>query len=249
MPDSSGARTVIPLRKGYFCDGPYYVITSSSLGGTGLTPDDVASELREADEAKTAKLMKLGVCVPIFFPGDCAFDNAIVVIGDLTEQEQSEWIGHISSKLSIPCGKLVVLCGGGEEDFLEAAISGKGYNGYKDYFQIIEVPPGEYLVEVYAYVSSMTVDFYFDEGEPLDEWFRKTRPGMDLPKWLQTFKSEGYIGGLGNKLVSYILRLSPLVSEPPLPKLVDEIGWCGEFEFRRPAVCPLGIARASMLKE
>lgn len=249
MPGALTSRRVIRLREKFFCDGAYYVFTSSSLGGSGLTAEDVASDLGAGDEAKTSKLLKGGVCIPVFFPGDCAFDNAIVVIGDLTEQEENEWIGRITAKLDIPCGKLVVLCGGGEEDFMEAALSGEGFNGYKDYFQIIDVEPGKYLVEILAYVSSMTVDFYFEEGEPLDEWFHQTRPGADLPKWLQSFKSAGFIGELSDELVSYILRLSPLLTEPPLPELVDEIGWCGEFEFRRPAICPLGIPRDSLLKQ
>lgn len=248
MADTSEPRRVVALRKNFFCDGPYYVITSASLGGSGLTLKEVSDDLGAGDEAKTEELLKRGVCVPIFFPGDCAFDNAIVVIGELTEQEESEWIGRISARLNIPCGKLIVLCGGGEEDWMEAALSGKGVDGFKDYFQIIKVPPGEYLIEIYAYVSSMTVDFYFEEGEPLEEWFHSTRPGMNLPKWIQTFKEDGFMGELGDKLVSYIVRLAPLETEPPLPKLVDEIGWCGEFEFRRPELCPLGISRAAMLR-
>lgn len=54
-------------------------------------------------------------------------------------------------------------------------------------------------------------------------------------------------GELSDELVSYILRLLPLKTEPPLPELVSEIGGCGEFEFRRPALCPLGISRAALL--
>jgi hypothetical protein len=222
------------------------VITSASLGGGALTPEELSEVLSRADKKRIAQLLKRGVCIPLFFPGDCAFDNAIVVVGDLTDREESEWIGRIRSKLSVPCGKLLITCGGGDDQELKAAMSGKGYPDYRDYFKQIAVPPGDYLAEVYAFVSSMTVDFYFEEGEPLEEWFRRTRPGQDLPLWLQYFNQGRAIGELGDDLVSYILRLSPLASEPELPRLVDEIGWCGEFDFRRPDLCPLGIPRSAL---
>ena len=249
MPDNSKSRRCIPLRQNFFCDGAYYVLSSASLGGGGLTPKQLADILGQGDELGIAELLKRGVCVPMFFPGDCALDSAIIVLGDLTEQEEAEWIGCIRSKLSIPCGRLLIFCGGGDESDIEGAISGKGLSNYKDYFESISVPPGEYIVEIYAYVSSMSVDFYFEDDEPLEEWFHRTRPGVELPLWLEYFKAGRAIGELSDDLVSYIIRLAPLVTEPELPRLVDEIGWCGEFEFRRPALCPLGIPRAAILDQ
>jgi hypothetical protein len=246
MPDTSPPRRCIPLPSRFFCDGAYYVITSATLGGSGMTPEEIASALASGDSEAIEALVRQGVCLPLCFPGDCAFDRAIVVVGNLSEQEESEWIGRISSKLNVPCGKLMVVCGGGATEDFEGALSGKGYSGFTDYFDVVEVPPGEYLVEVYAFVSSMTVDFYFEDDEPLEEWFRRTRPGMELPKWLRYFNEGRAIGELGDELVSYILRLAPLEAEPPSPARDPEIGWCGEFEFRRPELCPLGIERDSL---
>ncbi len=246
MSNTSELRQCFSLAEDFFCDGPSYVITSSSLGGGGLTPQELANTLRQGNQPDIEELLKRKACLPLFFPGDCAFDQAIVILGNLTEQENNEWIGRIAWQLNIPCGKLMILCGGGDVDGIENAIAGDGYDGYTEYFKLIDVPAGEYLVEIYAYVSSMTVDFYFEEDEPLEDWFKRTRPNIKLPKWLQYFKEQGMIGELSDELVSYILRLSPLKSEPPLPKL-DEVGWCSEFEFRRPELCPLGITRSSIL--
>ena len=249
MSDSSRPRQCIPLRERFFCDGPYYLITSASLGGSDITSAEIADIVGRGDELEVTDLLQKEICIPLFFPGDCAFDNAIAVVGDLTEQEANEWIGRISWKLSIPCGKLLIVCGGGDEDDLAAAISGEGYEGFDDYFETLDVPPGEYLVEIYAYVSSMTVDLYFRDDEPLSEWFYQTHPGVELPRWLQQFNTGRAIGELGDELVSYLIRLAPLEAEPPLPKLVSEIGWCGEFEYRRPEICPLGISRSTLLGE
>ncbi|AIE76237.1 hypothetical protein [Synechocystis sp. PCC 6714] len=232
------------LPRDFFCDGASYVLTSSSFGGSSLTPDTLSQLLRNADGEAISQLLSKGICLPLFFPGDCAFDGAVFIVGDLTTLEEQEWIGRIQSKLTIPCGKLLFVCGGGSPEDFEGAISGNGINGYTDYFHILEIPPGDYLVEVLAYVSSMSVDFYFEENESLTEWFYQTRPGETLPQWLETFKSTGYIGELSDELLTYIVHLTPLVDEPSLPTLISEIGWCGEFEFRRPEICPRGIPRS-----
>lgn len=244
MSNLPASRRCIPLSQRFFCDGPYYVITSSSLGGSTLTPETIADSLASGDPARITPLLEDGICLPLSFQGDCAFDGAIVVIGDLTEQEEREWIGRIATQLKIPCGKLLILCGGGAAEDFEGAIEGSGIQGYDDYFEAIEIPPGDYLLEVYAYVSSMTVDFYFGEDDPLEEWFHRTRPGLALPKWLECFKTQGFIGSLSDELMTYLVRLAPLETALPLPALEAETGWCGDFELRRPEVCPLGILRS-----
>ena len=224
MPEAQMPRKAIPIAAEFFCDGHYYVLTSASLGGSGLTPEEVSGALGRADEQAIKELLRRGVCIPLFFDGDCALDNnTLVVLGDLTVQEEHDWIGRLSWKLNIPCGKFIIHCGGGDEDELADAISGNPPQPNYQIFQVIEVPPGEYTVNVYAYFSSMTVQLSlqeYDENwnlkdkEVLRQWYQNNRPGCD---------------GLG-----YIIQLVPLETEPPFPKLVSEIGWCGEFEFRQP---------------
>jgi hypothetical protein len=50
------------------------------------------------------------------------------------------------------------------------------------------------------------------ENTALKEWYQRYCPGL---------------AGVG-----YIIQLTPLKTEPSLPELVPDIGWCGAFEFR-----------------
>lgn len=64
-----------------------------------------------------------------------------------------------------------MVCGGGFLEDFEGVIVGNGINDYIDYFCVLDVLKGDYLVEVLVYVLSMSVDFYFEENEFLIEWF------------------------------------------------------------------------------
>lgn len=224
MPETLEPRKAIPIDTDFFCDGHYYVLTSASLGNSGLKPKELSDTLGRAHEPEIEELLRRGICIPLFFDGDCALDGETVfVLGNLTAQEEHDWIGRLCGKLKIPCGKFIILCGGGDEGELADAISGNPPQPYYHIFQVIDVTPGEYLVEVYAYFSSMTVQLSLDdydaqgnlqENEVLRDWYQINRPGM---------------AG-----INYIIRLAPLDTEPPLPTIVSGIGWCGEFEFRQP---------------
>lgn len=217
-------RRSIPISKKFFCDGHYYVLTSASLGGSHLSPEALSHILASAKEPEIESLLEQGICLPLCFDGDCALDgNTIFVLGDLTAAEEQNWIARLSGKLNIPCGKFIFLCGGGDAEELAYAVSGNPPKPNYEIFQSLDVPPSEYLVEVYAYLSSMTVQMsleYYDqnwnlvENESLKQWYEANRPGIAD--------------------TDYIIRLVPLDTEPPRPKLVSEIGWCGEFEFRQP---------------
>ncbi|HIK18115.1 MAG TPA: hypothetical protein IGS53_22895 [Leptolyngbyaceae cyanobacterium M33_DOE_097] len=224
MSNASESRQAIPIATDFFCDGHYYVLTSASFGGSGLTPDELANTLASADAAEIETLLSRGVCIPLVFDGDCALDNnTLIVLGDLTEKEEHDWIGRLAWKLNIPCGKFIIQCGGGDAEELAYAISGQPPKPNYQIFQVIEVPPGEYLVEIYAYLASMTVQLSLEEydenwnlkeNDALREWYQSNRPGFDE--------------------LGYIIRLVPLEVKPPLPSLVPEIGWCGVFELRQP---------------
>ena len=118
---------------------------------------------------------------------------------------------------------MVILCGGGDADELAHAISGQPPPPNYCIFQVIDLPPADYQVEIYAYLASMTVQLSLEdydqqwnliENTALKEWYTQHCPGQpDL---------------------GYIIRLTPLETEPPVPALLPEIGWCGVFEFRPP---------------
>ncbi|AFY68111.1 hypothetical protein [Geitlerinema sp. PCC 7407] len=224
MPEERSPRQVIPLHPDFFCDGHYYVLTSVSLGGSDMPLGAIADILGYGQEAGIRDLLERGICLPLCFEGDCALDGkTLFVLGDLTAQEENDWIARLVWKLKVPCGKLLILCGGGDEgDWIDATSGNPPKPTYR-IFQVMEVPPGEYQVEVYAYLASMTVQVSLSEydqhwnlieHEALRQWYEDHRPG--------------------DPEVGYIIRLTPLEAAPPFPELLPEISWCGNFEFRQP---------------
>jgi hypothetical protein len=191
------------------CDGHGYLLTSESLGGSGLSAMQVSAILLGRGGERTAEgLLRDGVCFPVFFDGDCALDNGTMfVVGDLSEEEQRDWIARIAWKLNVPCGKLL-LTSGCDPDILALACSGGQPEKHYVRHMCMSIPPGEYLVEVYAYFASVTVQVFFDDDEEMEAAYRKQRPGHH----------------------AYVIRLAPLRETPPMPEHDD--GWCGAFEFR-----------------
>ncbi|MBI4851600.1 MAG: hypothetical protein HY819_07385 [Acidobacteria bacterium] len=251
------SRRCIPISNRFCCFGKYYVIASTSLAGSKLEPDQLAKILSLANPEDIRILLGKGICIPLVFQeGDYVMDNAIVILGDLTEEEEAEWIGRICGYLKIDCGKLLFVAGGGEPDDWKDALLGKFPDGEVYCFDVIDVSPGDYLVEIYAYVSSLTVADHFtvaynysEDRREMEKWFRNTRPDQPLPKWIEAYGNWNSLT-IQEELVDYIIRLSLLTSTPTfpqIPKLVPSINWCGKFDFRHPKLCPLGISRSKVL--
>ena len=202
-----------PLDESFFCDGAYYVLTSHSLGGSDMDSHAVAEILGSPTTKTMNELLSKGVCLPVAFEGDCAMDGAtLFVVGDLDERYEKAWIGRLTGKLAIPCGKFVLVCGGGDGDGLARAVSGEPADEDYCIYQTMEVPPGDYRVDVLAYLDSETVLFMDDDLD--DEALQKKY--KHLPKVEE----------------SYVVHLTPLEGDLPLPALIDEDGWPGVFEFR-----------------
>jgi hypothetical protein len=237
----------LPLRKGFFNDGPFYVLTSTSLGGSELSADDFVEKLTACDRETTERLLHDGVCLPLFFEGDCALDHSQVVIGNLTAQEEAEWIGRIRGKLNIPCGEFLLQ--GAFDEIEDALESFEAPDPHYINFCKFRVEPGTYLVEVYAFVGSMSVNMAWDgneTGESLSAWWRDTRPGEAPPPWLESYVKEDYANGQELGLIDYVIRLSPWGDDVPLPEIsevANDFQWCGAFEMRKPEKCPAGIER------
>jgi hypothetical protein len=251
-------RKVIPLGEGFFNDGYWYVLSSTSLGGSGLTAAEIADRLEVERADHKEQLLRDGICLPLYFDGDCAMDRAVIVIGDLSEQEASEWVGRLRSTLEIPCGELMIMGGGDEESFEEALASFEPEDPEDTRFQKVKVDKGRYLVEVYAFVGSMTVDEHWgaDYSAPEEEqltrarsiaaWWDASRPGEPQPQWLERLLEEGYVDSEELGLLEYIIRLVPCTEEVPLPALHEDTKWCGVFELREPPKAPLGIPRQEL---
>jgi hypothetical protein len=251
MTNSTAQRQVIPLSEAFFNDGYWYVLSSTSLGKSKLSAAQITERLQSRSREHIEPLLAKGVCLPLFFPGDCALDHAIVVIGDLTEQEEAEWIGRMRAKLAIPCGEFMVMGGGLEEDFEVSLNHFTAPNPHFVFFEKFKVDPGVYLIEVYAFISSMTANFAFEKWseneESLEDWWKRTRYDQPYPPWLSSYLEEEYVDSEDHDLVEYIIRLSLLTEEVALPEMDEEHQWCGEFELRRPDPCPLGIFRTDLI--
>jgi hypothetical protein len=203
----------IPIDENFFCDGHYVVLLSQSLGGSGIDPLQLADTLGAGDAGAMQDLLRRGVCLPICFGTDCALDGATrFVVGNLDDEHRQAWVARLTGKLAVPCGKLVLLCGGGNGDDLARAVSGTPPEEDFCIYQTLDVPPGDYRVDVLAYLSSVTVGLLHQDldDDELQEKYEHL-PAVD----------EGYV-----------VHLTPLDGDLPLPALVDEVNWPGVFELR-----------------
>lgn len=84
----------------------------------------------------------------------------------------------------------------------------------KDYciYQTIDVPPGDYRVDVLAYVDSTTVGLMHED--------------LELEEIAETYKH------LPTVRESYVVRLTPLDGDLPLPGLDEETNWPAVFALR-----------------
>lgn len=243
----SPTRQVVPVRESFFCDGAWYVLASSSLGGSGLSAAELGAKLQEDDPAVIARLLTDGVCFPLHFPGDCALDDAVIIVGDLTEEEEQEWIGRIRSKLEIPCGEFMLMGGGLDEDFEVALPNAEAPDPHFVFFQKVSVPPGTYLVELYSFLGSMPVNFAWEElpedAESFEEWWKRTRVDQPEAEWISFFNEEEYVDSEDFDLLEHIIRIAPLTETVPPPLQDEDYHWCVTTEFRRPPLCPVGVSR------
>ncbi len=203
----------IPIDDRYFCDGSTVVLVSESLGGSGMTAHELAETLLDGTAEAMNDLLRRGVCLPIDFGTDGALDGStLFVVGGLDDAHERGWVARLTGRLSIPCGRLVLVCGGGSGDELALAVSGEAPDPDYCIYQAIDVPPGDYRVDVLAYPESVTVGLLHEDLD--DDAIREKyadRPSVP----------DGYV-----------VQLTPLVGDLPLPALVEDGNWPGVFEMR-----------------
>jgi hypothetical protein len=213
MSPAEAINKTVPIDPDFFCDGHFAVLLSQSLGGSGMDPHKLSDTLGYSTAETMNDLLSRGICLPIFFDGDCALDGAtLFVLGNLDEAHARAWVGRITGKLRIPCGKLVLLAGGGDGDELARAVSGQAPEPHYCIYQTIDVPPDDYRVDIYAYAESLSIGLLHGDLEPEEI-------------------SEKY-AHLPAVTESYVIQLTPLREVVPLPTLVEEIDWPGVFELR-----------------
>ncbi|MCZ6876452.1 MAG: hypothetical protein O7G88_23490 [bacterium] len=104
---------------------------------------------------------------------------ARVVVNDALMADEENWLGRVTGILHIPCGRLL-LCAGFDLDDL-ADFSKMGQN---EFIYPIEVPAGDYQVDIYTYVNSINGGFCLPDTVKLGAWFRSSYPATPFPLWL-----------------------------------------------------------------
>ena len=189
--------------------------------------------------------------------------NVRVVMGELNEQERDEWVARVRWRLDLSCGQMVVSGVLGDDDFDEIQDAKEISNSDDCLECYVSVPPNEYQVEIYSYPPSDITTawdqitgsdlFTIAEGiepEPLKEYFERTRPNTPVPAWIGCEIEEDpdrrkkyYEEAYSLQYTDFVIRLSPVIEDLPLPELGD--GGAIKWEFRKPDRCPLGLTRLS----
>ena len=223
-------------------------VAPRSLGG--LSPVDFSSAWMGGGGPESVEsLIKRGAIAPFGLYQDDGYCVRFLQ-GDLSDQENEEWTAKGVSKLSIPCGEVLV-SGVLTPDFADIELPSMTEASAPGYFELgcfVKVDPGEYKLEVLAYPPDdlsagwghITDHLSFGKvagikpEKPLD-YFKRTRPGEAPPPWIN-FEDEE------KQYVNFIVRLSPYMGDPHEPKLADDGADVGiAWEFRKPDKCPLGI--------
>jgi hypothetical protein len=190
-----------------------------------------------------------------------------VVLGELTPQEEEEWVARVRWKLNLTCGAMIV-SGILDEDESVNIPSVDDLNEEADILQCyVEVPPAIYQVEIYSYPpgdlstgwGQITDPDLFPaepgiQPESIKDYFLRTRQMTEIPPWIayeiteNKRKKREILSTLDDiSYVNFVIRLSPIIDDDlPLPKLDDDnsVAW----EFRKPEKCPLGILANKQLK-
>lgn len=221
-----------------------FMIGSASLHGGAF------ADVEEGD-ARWLAGIEAGAFLPFQLVQDDGFLIRVVVDEPLSAQERDEWVGRTRHRLRIPDGRLVVV--GGCWEYLAG-------EEMDEYTASLDVPPGDYLAEVYTYYHGVNGEYCLREAGPdeaIGAYFRRTRSGEPWPPWLRHHCAddprdepghedewrdvEPDYGAEGPSYVGTLLRLSPLVGEAPPPVAMDR-GWIAIGQgARRPDACPLGV--------
>ncbi len=206
-------------------------ITSGSLNGRlGRPFASPQSPIPDSSEWKREVLR--GTMIPIELTGGAPLNVRVIVRDALTEAERASRVGGFAWKLCVPDGVLV-LAGGAEHIMYgrdEAAFMAP-------HLRTVEVPPGDYLVEVHTLVASPNAS----PPSPHDDvqsWWEATRKGEPLPDWIGC-ERDWHAGD--EAALDFIVQLSPLIKAPSRPKL-NELGWFpADAGSKPPKRCPDAI--------
>lgn len=222
-----------------------FIFTSAAFRDRGISPGDAAWTAAAA----AGDLLPLGV------ESEDAAVVRVVVNEPLTTDEQREWVGVLRGGLRVADGQLA-LCGG-----LAYLIEPSDWA--LEFARVLAVLAGAYRASLYGYASAPNGRWCVEQSgtdEPLGAWFRRTRPGEEMPGWLHNLcihdpdqdpafrakwkraKPRG-----GAPAIDFLLHLEPAPSAPA--NLLNDEGFCEAGECRQPDPCPLGIPAVGVIDD
>ncbi|MGH7463443.1 MAG: hypothetical protein ACREMA_20740, partial [Longimicrobiales bacterium] len=138
------------------------VYVQNDSGGFSIIPSSAIARIIEDNRNDDLSIVVDHQAILVSLYGDDSFPARVVIGGALTADEDAEWIARATWKLNVPCGK-VLLCGGFDPRLLDDwQHNGNDWDGS---VQPLEVPPGNYLVDVYTYRQTINGRF-LDENWP-----------------------------------------------------------------------------------
>lgn len=224
----------LPLRcdLGIYNEATGFVVTSRKMAGKTL----------EEGSPAWLKAVKRGDMLPLQLVQDDSFVIRIVAGAALSAQEAEEWVARVDWHLNVPDGKLCVT--GGAPFTNEDYDADDGY--WAQFVGEVAIPKGRYQASLYTYLHGVNGDSVIDhlaggdEGERLEDWLARTRPGVALPEWDEA-----------REPVAFLLHLEPVDAAPTAAGLsqLPDAGWFeGTENARRPERCPLGIAAQDVVR-
>lgn len=147
-------------------------------GAYSILPSWVLSKVIDDERENDARFVKKHQALLLSLVGDDAFVARVVVDEPLTAAEREEWISCVRWPLVVKCGKLLISGGFDPDTITDFA---------EDESSFIDVPPGEYVVEVLTYLNTMNGRVFRGQWGPdrmLGAWFRRDWPGRKFPTWV-----------------------------------------------------------------
>jgi len=188
-----------------------------------------------------------------FLPIELVQDDPLlvrVVLGPLRPEEEEAAIGRVAHRVRVEDGKLVL---GGGRELLE-----EGLEDYREYAQVVDVPPGEYRVTVLATAHGLVGGPLLERAKraKVGAWWRETRGKAAMPGWVartchaHTKLDPGHEDEWADEpetdedelLLDFVVHLEPLEGAPPAPPKLDG-GFVsfGGWTVAAPTRCPAGL--------
>jgi hypothetical protein len=235
------------------------VYVENDSGGLSILASSVVDRVIADGRARDASFSAAHEAVLVRLEGDDSFIARVVADEPLTAEEQEQWICRIRTQLKVPCGRLLI-CGGFDPRSLGEFRETGPSSGVRE----VRVPPGEYRVDVYTQLPTMTGRILRERwDEKIGAWFRREHRSRLFPSWLAGEvarapeddpgheKEWGKLKAsvMAKKLrietsvldwVGYVIHLQAPGTKAELSP--TDRGWFGtDVGFRRPARFPLGL--------